>query len=100
MLVGFILATFSFSLAVSWAVSGPGGLTYWFWSRWLPDDNQGLPYLLGFPGRLADVTFNTVLGAIMLVTTPLVLRGLIAMHAAVARALLVDETSALRAAGE
>jgi signal transduction histidine kinase len=81
---------------VSWAVSGPAGLTYWFWSRWLPDDNQGLPYLLGFPGRLADVTFNTLLGAVFLITTPLVLRGLIAMHAAVARALLVDETSALR----
>ena len=32
----------------------------------------------------------------MLLTTPLVLRGLIAMHAAVARALLVDEASALR----
>ena len=91
-----MLATFTFSVAVSWAVSGPGGLTYWFWSRWLPDDNQGLPYLLGFPGRFADVTFNTVLGAIMLLTTPMVLRGLVAMHAAVARALLVDETSALR----
>ena len=96
-LIGFILTTFSFSVAVSWVVSGPAGLTYWFWSRWLPDDNQGLPYLLGFPGRFVDVTFNTVLGAIMLVTTPLVLRGLIAMHAAVARALLVDRTSALRA---
>ena len=33
-------------------------------------------------------------------TTPIVLRGLVGMHAAVARALLVDETSALRAAGE
>ena len=78
MLVGFVLATFTFSVAVTWVVGGPAGLTYWFWSRWLPDDNQGLPYLLGFPGRFADVTFNTVLGVIMLVTTPIVLRGLVA----------------------
>ena len=95
-LVNFVLATFSFSVAVSWVVSGPGGLTYWFWSRWLPEDNQGLPDLLGFPGRFADITFNTVLGVIVLVTTPLVLRGLVQLHAAVARALLVDETPALR----
>jgi signal transduction histidine kinase len=95
-LVNFVLATFSFSVAVSWAASGPGALTYWFWSRWLPDDNQGLPGLLGFPGRFADITFNTVLGVIIVVTTPVMLRGLVALHAAVAQALLVDEASALR----
>ena len=38
----------------------------------------GLPDLLGFPGRFADITFNTVLGTILLVTTPIVLRGLVA----------------------
>jgi signal transduction histidine kinase len=95
-LINFVLATFSFSVAVSWVASGPGGLTYWFWSRWLPDDNQGLPELLGFPGRFADIAFNTVLGVIFVLTTPLVLRGLVALHAAVARALLVDETPTLR----
>ena len=95
-LVNFVLATFSFSVAVSWVVAGPGGLTYWFWSRWLPEDSEGLPDLLGFPGRFADITFNTVLGVIVVVSTPLVLRGLVALHAAVARALLVDETPALR----
>ena len=95
-LIGFVLSTFSFSLAVSWVVSGPAGLTYWFWSQFLPEDNRGLPALLGFPSRVADVTFNTILGTIFVLTTPVVLRGLIAMHAAVARGLLVDHTSALR----
>ena len=75
---------------------GLGGLTYWFWSRWLPDDNEGLPNLLGFPGRFADITFNTVLGMILLLTTPIVLRGLMLLHVAVGRALLVDETPVLR----
>jgi signal transduction histidine kinase len=95
-LVNFVLATFSFSVALSWVVSGPAGLTYWFWSRWLPDDDQGLPDLLGFPGQFAAITFNTVLGVIFVVTTPIVLRGLVSLHTAVARALLVDETPALR----
>jgi signal transduction histidine kinase len=95
-LVNFVLATFTFSAAVSWVASGPGGLTYWFWSRWLPDDNQGLPNLLGFPGRFADITFNTILGMIVLISTPVVLRGLVQLHVAVALALLVDETPALR----
>ncbi len=95
--VGFVLSTFTFSVAVSWVFGGLGGLTYWFWSRYLPDDNQGLPYLLGFPGRFADVFFNTVLGLILVMSAPAVLQGLVRLHEVVARALLVDESSALRA---
>src|SRR4029434_8605639 len=40
--------------------------------------------------------FNTVLGALLLITAPFVLRGLVRLHGAVAYALLVDETPALR----
>jgi signal transduction histidine kinase len=95
-LINFVLSTASFSIAVSWVVAGPGGVTYWFWSRFLPEDDRGLPELLGFPGRFADVAFNEILGVIMLLTLPLVLHGLVRLHGAVAGALLVDETSALR----
>ena len=96
-LIGFVLSTITFSIAVAWAVGGPGGLTYWFWSQWLSDADSGLPALLGYPGRFADITFNTVLGILLVATTPIVLRGLVGLHTAVARALLVDERSALRA---
>ena len=95
--VGFVLSTFSFSVAVSWVAGGLGGITYWFWGRYLPADNQGLPYLLGFPGRFADVFFNTALGLILVLSAPAVLQGLVRLHVVVARALLVDENSALRA---
>ncbi len=96
-LVSFIVTTFSFSVAVTWVASGPGGITYWFWSRYLPDsDVNGLPALLGFPSRIADVMFNTVLGAFFLITTPLILQALIRLNAAIAYGLIVDETSALR----
>ena len=70
-LVNFILSTITFSLALTWVVGGLGGVTYWFWSRWLPQPTEGLPALLGYPGRLAELTFNTVLGALLLITAPL-----------------------------
>jgi len=96
-LVAFVLSTFSFSVAMSWVFGGIGGALYWFWSRYLPDDRQGLGYLLGFPGRFGETLINSVLGVILILTTPAVLHGLVRLHAAVARGLLVDENSALRA---
>lgn len=95
-LVNFVLSTASFSIAISWVVSGPAGITYWFWSRFLPDDDHGLPELLGFESRFADVAFHEIVGVIMLLTAPLVLHGLVRLHGVVARGLLVNETSALR----
>ena len=96
-LINFILSTITFSLAVTWVVGGLGGVTYWFWSQWLPQSgDSGLAALLGYPGRFAEVTLNTVLGSLLLITTPFVLRGLVRLHGAVAYALLVDETPALR----
>jgi signal transduction histidine kinase len=95
-LVNFILSTMTFSLALTWVVGGLGGVTYWFWSQWLPQPTQGVPFLLGYTSRFADLTFNTVSGALLLITTPFVLRGLVRLHGAVAYALLVDETPALR----
>jgi signal transduction histidine kinase len=96
-LVAFVLSTFSFSVAMSWVFGGIGGVVYGFWGRYLPEDNQGLAYLLGYPGQFAETLLNSVLGLILILTTPAVLHGLVRLHAAVARGLLVDENSALRA---
>jgi signal transduction histidine kinase len=76
--------------------AGPGGLTYWFWSLYLPDDRQGLAYLLGFPGTLVDVATNTAIGAAFLVTAPYLMHGLVALHAGIAHGVLVDQKSELR----
>ena len=95
--IAFVLSTFSFSVAVSWVFGGIGGVLYWFWGGYLPDDSQGLAYLLGFPNRFAESVVNAALGVIMILTAPAVLHGLVRLHAAVARGLLVDESSALRA---
>lgn len=96
-LVAFVLNTFSFSVAVSWVFGGVGGILYWFWGSFLPDDNQGLAYLLGFPGHFGESIINAVLGVVLILTTPAVLHGLVRLHGAVARGLLVDESPALRA---
>lgn len=95
-LVSFPVSIFSFSVAVSWVAGGLGGVTYWFWSRFLPEENTGVPALLGFPGRFVDVTFTTVAGVLLLVTVPFVIRSLVRLHAAIAVALVVDEATELR----
>jgi signal transduction histidine kinase len=96
-LINFVLSVTTFSLAMAWVFGGLGGVTYWFWSQWLPQQpDNGLAYLLGHPSRFADITLNTVLGLLLLITAPFVLRGLVRLHGAVAYALLVDETPTLR----
>jgi len=95
-LLTFVISLVTFPLAVAWTAAGPGGLTYWFWSRYLPDQRQGLAHLLGFPGMLVDVATNTAIGAAFLVTTPYLLHGLVALHAGIAHGVLVDQKSELR----
>src|SRR5512133_3241403 len=51
-LIHFILSVITFSLAMTWVFGGLGGVTYWFWSRWLPKNDRGLSDLLGYAGRL------------------------------------------------
>ena len=49
-LVGLITGTVAFSLALAWWAAAAGGLTYWFWERWIPydpDDNTTLAELSG-----------------------------------------------------
>lgn len=94
--VAITLSLATFPITVTWLFAGPGGLTYGLWSKFLPEDNQGIGYLLGYPGRAVDVAVNTVAGAVFVLTLPAVLHGLVSLHAAVARGLLVDENAALR----
>lgn len=96
--VVFVMSTVTFPIGLTWLVAGPGGLLYPFWTQWLPDphNESGLAYLLGFPGWLADVVMNMIVGAVFLITAPFVMRGLVMLHAGVARGLLDDEASQLR----
>ncbi|WP_150461121.1 sensor histidine kinase [Nesterenkonia ebinurensis] len=98
MLITFPLRLFTFSVTVVWTAIGPAGLTYFFWSLYLPGE-RGLIQLL----RLTDaglVPESTtaqyfldsgayfLLGLVFLVTLPAVVRVLATMDAALTTALL------------
>ncbi|NMH80670.1 sensor histidine kinase [Pseudonocardia xinjiangensis] len=98
--VAFPVRLAAFVIGVAWTVSGLGALLYITWQWALPDDGEGggLFWLLtGVQGRLGDIVINTVLGAVMVASSPFVVRGLVAARAGLVRGLLTNQTAALRA---
>ena len=90
-LVGLVTATFAFAVAVTWWAATLGGLSYWFWERFIPrsPDNTSLAQLIGFGDtRSADVLLQTAIGIFALVTLPVAMRAAAATHAAFSRVLL------------
>ena len=97
--VAFPLRVAAFSIALVWGVGGLSALlsVTWMWAT-PRDDSTGLVELItGVDWPLAEVAGQTALGAGMLLTLPLVVRGLVAVLAGLARLLLTNETAALRA---
>jgi signal transduction histidine kinase len=98
--VAFPVRIATFVLAVAWTVGGLGGLLYVTWQWALPDNDAGggLYWLLtGDQGRAGEIAVNTVLGAVMVATSPFLVRGLVATRAGLARGLLTNQTAALKA---
>jgi signal transduction histidine kinase len=92
-LLAMPLAVISFSLTVTWWAGSLGGLSYWFWQRWLPDneDSRDLPELIGLgAGRDTKIWFYLVLGVFMALTLPLVVRVCALLIARPAQTLLSD----------
>jgi signal transduction histidine kinase len=98
--VAFPVRLVTFILAVAWTVGGLGGLLYvtWQWALPVDDEGHGLYWLLsGDNARLGEIAVTTVLGAVMVATSPFLVRGLVATRAGLARGLLTNQTAALRA---
>jgi signal transduction histidine kinase len=98
--VAFPVRVAMFVIAVVWTVGGLGSVLYITWQWALPDDDGdgGLFWLIfGYEFRLGEIALNTALGVIMVATAPLVIRGLVAARAGLARGLLTNQTAALRA---
>ncbi len=90
-LIGLVTATFAFAVAVVWWAATLGGLTYWFWERFIPrgPDNTSLADLIGLGAtRSADVLLQTGIGIFALLTLPVALRAAAATNAAFSRVLL------------
>jgi signal transduction histidine kinase len=90
-LVGLVTATFAFAVAVTWWAATLGGLSYWFWERFIPrsPDNTSVAQLIGLgDSRSADVLLQTGIGIFALFTLPMAMRAAAATHAAFSRVLL------------
>ncbi len=92
-LIAPVIATLTFSVAVSWAATAFGLLTYWLWS--LIPTNQPVvgdwfarTYDLALSGRALELIASIPLGALMTASLPVVLRGLARLHHGVAAAML------------
>lgn len=95
-LVGFPLAVVTFAVAVVWWAGTLGGLTYWFWSLYLPpnEDGGGLAWLLGYEQPWAETVLNTLLGLLFAITLVPVLHGCAAVQSGLARSLVANPTLA------
>ncbi|MFD7511492.1 sensor domain-containing protein [Streptomyces sp. NPDC059853] len=101
MVVALPLRVAGFCLALVWTVGGAGGVLFVAWGWALPrgEDNRGLVELLtGNDTYAAEAVFMTAVGAVLLATSVPVVRGLVALHRALASALLTNRTAAHRAA--
>ncbi|MGC0144070.1 sensor domain-containing protein [Pseudactinotalea sp. Z1732] len=95
--VALPLRTATVVVAASWLAAGVGGVTSWLWSVFVPG-YQGLASLLlpllapqvPFHAHLADSLVHGVLGAVLLLTTPALVRLLVSLDAVSSRALLVQ----------
>ena len=106
MVVSFAYRTASFCVAVSVLAAALGGVTQWFWLRFLPPDNTPLAELIGLDKWLgvspaaAEGIFGMLYGVLLLALLPFITYLLAAADAAMTRALLTNETGALRARSE
>jgi signal transduction histidine kinase len=93
--IQFVVSLVTFTVGVVWFLSGLVAIVSAVVAMAGPDE-QGLAWLLGFPGRMAVVLLTLAAAAVLVGTTPFVLRGLVMLHVGIARGLLDDEASALR----
>jgi signal transduction histidine kinase len=89
-LVSFVTGTTVFALVVAWWSAALGGVTFWFWQRWLPEgEYNGLSDLIGLGSTRDDeIWVNLVVGAVALLLLPLVMRFAAALHGGLAHVLL------------
>ena len=94
-IVGFVTGLIAFLVTVIWWSAAAGGLSYWFWQRWIPESGDTtLAELIGFgEGRDPEIWLNLGLGGFALLTLPIVVRAVAAMHGSTAHAMLNGRAS-------
>jgi signal transduction histidine kinase len=98
-IVGFTIATLTWSLTIAWLATALGGLTFWFWDRFIPEGDGDFhlseviveflfPGVDVADGKTGDAILNLIFGVIFALTLPFVMRGLVSLHHAIARGML------------
>ncbi|MBX3193517.1 MAG: sensor histidine kinase [Microbacteriaceae bacterium] len=99
MIVNPIVGTVTWALTITWVSSALGGLTYWFWQRYIPLGDREWTFwgwLTGEPWvevtdaavRTSDSIFFLVVGILFTLTLPFVTRGLTRVHYGIGRGML------------
>ncbi|GAB2655736.1 sensor domain-containing protein [Nocardia goodfellowii] len=89
--VNLPIAIVTFVLPVVWWSMTLGGLTFWFWGRFIPhgdDHDIFIETIMGTDTAHNRTILYTIIGVIALITLPVVQRGSAALHAAFAQTLL------------
>ncbi|HEY5419169.1 MAG TPA: sensor histidine kinase [Marmoricola sp.] len=97
--LGFATGTTAFAVTVAWWAGSFGGITYWFWQRWLPvdDGTETLASMIGLGvGREPEIWLNLGLGLAGLLLLPVVVRLMATMHASLSWVLLCSRAELQR----
>lgn len=89
--VNLPIAIITFVLPIVWWALTLGGLTYWFWGRFIPYGDSHdivIETIMGTDTAHNRTIFNTIVGVVALLTVYTVQRGSAALHAAFAQTLL------------
>jgi len=91
MIIDFVVTLVSWTVTVVWVSSSLGGLSYWFWERFITKDTESwglarsIAWLFGARGDTSnldslDGLYSFILGVILLASLPFVTRGLTLAH--------------------
>jgi len=98
--VNYVVSIITWTLTIVWLSVGLGGISQWFWDRFIPRGERYPGYLSQWLGeefwylppdtdyRLADNILFAVLGLAMIAALPYLTRGLVVLHHAIARGML------------
>jgi signal transduction histidine kinase len=98
-LVRFPLSVLAFSVTVTWWATALGGLTYGLWDWALPEpggnpENQDLLELVGLEtSPVRRIVFYAVVGLLLAVTLPVVVRAVALLQAQLGRVLLTSRAA-------
>ena len=103
-IINYTVSLISWTIAITWTAVGLGGVSYWFWSQFIPQGNN--PWNLsrwlftvfgdrsvdwaarGLDWWMLDNLIELAFGIVCLVTLPFITHGLVLLHQVIARGVL------------